>query len=157
MRGCNGVVQLSSNVAITGSERSQSLGRSEDEEDIQMTKLDKLAVRVVKRVAETNELSADEGRNSIALVSLHDAHAKLAAKGHNLQAEMTTDADGSVQREQPDNNSDSVESVGHSGASFVLSFDLKLTATESNCRVRQNGVHNAAFLIFLIFTTYPPG
>ncbi|KAK6032211.1 BAT2 protein, partial [Ostertagia ostertagi] len=53
---------LCANVVESARQRELAI-RSEDEEDVQMTKLDKLAVRVVKRVAESNELSTDEGQS----------------------------------------------------------------------------------------------
>ncbi|KAK6019912.1 hypothetical protein OSTOST_14441, partial [Ostertagia ostertagi] len=88
--------------------------RSEDEEDVQMTKLDKLAVRVVKRVAESNELSTDEGQSFTIVDQLQETNVETTAERRNLYDEPTTE--GNVSREQQESASDGTESSGHSGS-----------------------------------------
>ncbi|KAK5969612.1 hypothetical protein GCK32_004915 [Trichostrongylus colubriformis] len=93
------------------------LGDSDDEEDIQMTKLDKLAVRVVKRVAEPTE-QGDEGQNCSTIESSQETKVVSALEGCKLGDESAVD--GTVTREQSENALDSAEFLGHSGCETSL-------------------------------------
>ncbi|VDO74927.1 unnamed protein product [Haemonchus placei] len=107
-----------------------------------MTKLDKLAVRVVKRVAETTDVTADDGGNRAIIEALQKPYVRLLAlkqklftgtvifqagaeEGHNLLDEAVID--GGLPREQIEKTSDVAESSGKSGVSFSSPQSSKRT------------------------------
>nr|CDJ97407.1 unnamed protein product [Haemonchus contortus] len=114
----NSTKHLPSYLPSDGSARNYSdFLESEEEEDIQMTKLDKLAVRVVKRVAETIDVTTDDGGNWAIIEALQKPYAG-AAEGHNLLDEAVID--GGLPREQIEKNSEVAEPPGKSGSESCL-------------------------------------
>ncbi|VDL81252.1 unnamed protein product [Nippostrongylus brasiliensis] len=106
--------------AVRSVDDSERISLSGEEEDIQMTKLDKPAVRIVKRVAEVNEMGTDEEQN-------------YTDNSANEEHKVFLDAvpDRSPLREQPESPTDAEDISEHNVASFASSPDLKPVTKKS--------------------------
>lgn len=106
------IVESKSSTRKSVENRSELVAVSDDEEDIQMTKLDKPSVRIVKRVPEPNDMSADEEHNYVMLDSLQKKCNEPNRDERGGYYESVA-SDGNALREHMDDSTHTAESSEH--------------------------------------------